>query len=174
MSKNLRELALAATPGPWRVQGTCIRDCSPGIDSIATMQVSSQPNWDADAQFIAACSPDVVIDLLDERDRLKGAFDEWIRKTEWVQEVINNGTLPIKYLGWHRADIVALHIGELYGERAALREEIERLKSQLNPANWKPDPNAPIVGISPPDNHVSDDGVRAGWNRTTSGSIGQP
>lgn len=42
------------TPGPWRVQGTRIRDCEPGIDCIATMQVSNQPNWDADARLISA------------------------------------------------------------------------------------------------------------------------
>lgn len=42
------------TPGPWRVDGTRIRDCQPGIDRIATMQVSNQANWEADACLMAA------------------------------------------------------------------------------------------------------------------------
>lgn len=42
------------TPGPWRVDGTRIRSCAPGIDCIATMQVSNQCNWPKDARLIAA------------------------------------------------------------------------------------------------------------------------
>ncbi len=42
-----------------------------------------------------------------ERDTYKVAHEEWIEKTEWVQRGINDGTIPLKYLGWHRADIVA-------------------------------------------------------------------
>jgi hypothetical protein len=55
------------TPGPWAVKGTRIRDCNPGIDCIATMQVSNQPNWDADARLIAA-APEMLDALVMIRD----------------------------------------------------------------------------------------------------------
>lgn len=69
------------TPGPWRVQGTRIRDCGPGIDCIATMQVSNQPNWDADARLIAA-APELLSLLRDAVDsfgpNIEGG-DEWLK-----------------------------------------------------------------------------------------------
>lgn len=45
------------TPGRLVVAGTRLREASKdaGIDCIATMQVSNQPNWDADARRLAAC-----------------------------------------------------------------------------------------------------------------------
>ena len=43
------------TFGRLRVVGTTIRNCQPGIDAVATMQVSNQPNWDRDARRLVAC-----------------------------------------------------------------------------------------------------------------------
>ena len=34
------------------------------------------------------------------------ALDEWLDKTEWVQEKINSGHLGARYLGMHRADVL--------------------------------------------------------------------
>ena len=34
------------------------------------------------------------------------AFQEWMKKTEFIQEWIISGRLSPKYLGWHRADIL--------------------------------------------------------------------
>ena len=36
----------------------------------------------------------------------KVALDEWLDKTEWVQEKINSGHLGARYLGMHRADVL--------------------------------------------------------------------
>ena len=52
----------------------------------------------------------VALHLLKQK---AAAFDEWIEKTNWVQEQIN--TFPVKSLGKHRADV--------------MREEIERLRA---------------------------------------------
>ncbi len=60
----------AHTPGQWRVKGTRIFDCSPGIDCIASMQVSNQPNWEADARLIAA-APELLEALIDCRRALE-------------------------------------------------------------------------------------------------------
>lgn len=43
----------------------------------------------------------------DERDVYKTAFEEWHQKTGWVQQGINDGSIPPTYLGWHRADVMA-------------------------------------------------------------------
>jgi hypothetical protein len=36
----------------------------------------------------------------------KIAYQEWSDKTEFIQERLNAGKMPVKYLGWHRADIM--------------------------------------------------------------------
>lgn len=46
------------------------------------------------------------------------AFDEWIEKTNWVQEQMS--TFPVSALGKHRADV--------------MREEIERLREAIRQA----------------------------------------
>lgn len=46
-------MSAAHTPGPWVVKGTRVYPDAPGIDCIATMQVSNMPNWDADARLIS-------------------------------------------------------------------------------------------------------------------------
>lgn len=37
---------------------------------------------------------------------LRTAFNEWIEKTDFIQQLISSGKLPVKYLGWHRADVM--------------------------------------------------------------------
>lgn len=36
----------------------------------------------------------------------KAALDEWAQKTDFIQDWISSGRLPVKYLGWHRADVM--------------------------------------------------------------------
>lgn len=45
--------------------------------------------------------------LRDERDSLKFALDEWLDKTDWVQQAISKADLPIRYIGMHRADVMS-------------------------------------------------------------------
>jgi hypothetical protein len=54
-------------------------------------------------------------DRITELERVAVAFDEWIEKTQWVQQ--QSHTFPANALGKHRADV--------------MREEIERLRQQL-------------------------------------------
>jgi hypothetical protein len=70
--QKLRRLAEAATPGPWVVSRSTIT--RPGqaavkevgaFDWICSMQISNQPNWDRDAEFVAAANPAVVLALID-------------------------------------------------------------------------------------------------------------
>jgi hypothetical protein len=46
-----------------------------------------------------AAQPDYEFDY-------KLALNEWLDKTEWVQEKINSGHLGVRYLGMHRADVL--------------------------------------------------------------------
>lgn len=43
---------------------------------------------------------------LAHQDGYKTAFEEWHRKTEFIQDWFNSNRLPVKYLGWHRADVL--------------------------------------------------------------------
>lgn len=49
-------------------------------------------------------------DELASLERYRPAYNEWIDKTEWVQA---DTTLPAKYLGMHRADVLKDMISEL-------------------------------------------------------------
>lgn len=41
-----------------------------------------------------------------DEGELRTAFNEWIDKTDFIQQRIASGALPVKYLGWHRADVM--------------------------------------------------------------------
>lgn len=45
----------------------------------------------------------LAADLLENLD---ASNQEWQEKTDWVQEGINNNTIPANYLGMHRADVL--------------------------------------------------------------------
>lgn len=60
------------TPGRINVNGTRLyADDLPGIDCIATMQVSNQPMWDQDARRLVACwnaCEGIITDALEQDD----------------------------------------------------------------------------------------------------------
>jgi hypothetical protein len=72
---RLRQLAEAATPGPWYYDGRDIFTTQTRVDSIASghrLVIPLPETWHesqavnkADATYIAAVSPDVVLALLD-------------------------------------------------------------------------------------------------------------
>ena len=70
-----------------------------------------------------------------ERDKYKVAYNEWSKKTEWVQEGLNNGAISPKYLGWHRADVTSDLLKKAEKERDELRAKIEAMEKQ-EPAAW--------------------------------------
>jgi hypothetical protein len=92
---KLEALARAATPGPWIADRAMIGRPNtaavkqPGaFDWICSMQVSNQPNWDKDADFISSANPATVLALIalarraaadapaaDERE----AFETWMK-----------------------------------------------------------------------------------------------
>lgn len=73
---SLRELAERATPGPWNAtdsEDSRYRWCvnTPGL---ALLMIAGMN--EADARYIAACSPDAILALLDEMGRLR-AKKQW-------------------------------------------------------------------------------------------------
>lgn len=54
-----------------------------------------------------------VADRLRRAENERAAMDEWIEKTEFLQRLIQNGTLPIRHLGRHRADIARDTINQM-------------------------------------------------------------
>ena len=92
-TRELRRLAQAATPGP---------------DGVSLNWVKLLQDFQKEA------NPAAVSELIDrlesaekERDSYKLVFIEYSEKTEWVQRGVNDGTVSTKYLGWHRADVMA-------------------------------------------------------------------
>ena len=84
-TKKLRELAEAATPGPWRdangngaasvVSEHSDYGCQIYLN-VRTCEIADTVNrWKADARFIAAANPQTVIALLDEVARLRAAIE---------------------------------------------------------------------------------------------------
>jgi len=72
--KRLRELAKAATPGPWKY--TVCDDYGCGITRPGGWVDAVACSWEhkdevADTQYIAAVGPDVVLRMLDEIDALR-------------------------------------------------------------------------------------------------------
>ena len=86
---------------------------------------------EAAAEFIAG-----LLERLEaaekERDNYKSAYSEWTEKTEWVQRGITNGTIPPKYLRWHRVDVVADLLSAAEKDIALKERIIDSLGSTLN------------------------------------------
>lgn len=104
---KLRELAQAATPGPWWQGRYSVGagGLASDPDAVVLHNAATLP----DAEYIAAVSPDVVLALLDEIDTLRGP------DSDDRDELI---TAPI---------VRALH--EMRSQRDALAAVIEKAKS---------------------------------------------
>lgn len=75
--KRLKRLAEQATPGPWRVnmKGHSYHEVARVNDlEIAPPNSVDLSHWTVDAAYIAAASPDVVLALLGEVDKLRAAL----------------------------------------------------------------------------------------------------
>jgi len=73
---ELRALARAATPGPWQIgpkalDGSLAVRTLPGERVHAMTDMVARPTVPADAAYIAAASPDVVLRLLAEIDEAR-------------------------------------------------------------------------------------------------------
>ena len=65
-----------------------------------------------------------------ECESYRAAYNVWADKTEWVQQGFNEGTISAKYLGMHRADVMARLLDEVEKERDALLAKIEAMGKQ--------------------------------------------
>lgn len=71
---RLRDLAQAATPGPWRVEAR--GHAAQEVARVNNLEVAPPDSVElahcaTDAAYIAAVSPDVVLGLIDDVDRLR-------------------------------------------------------------------------------------------------------
>ncbi len=76
---DLRKLAEAATPGPWRVSelgDACDFYIVHGAPNDPDEQYLCMDATRDDAEFIAACDPQTVIHLIDDRDRYRAALED--------------------------------------------------------------------------------------------------
>lgn len=87
MSADLRRLAEAATPGPWTYDGDAEHPAIYGADESAIFVSILYHGDDPDLPFIAACDPQTILALLDERDRYRAALEALREATEpYVEE----------------------------------------------------------------------------------------
>ena len=158
-TKELRRLAQAATPGPWIAAGPSFGESLPKylneviVDregdeddgySICNAPIGLNEERSDDMAFIAEANPLAIEELLDRleaaeksRDDLLACLGEWLDKTKWVQQGCNEGTISAKYLGLHRADVMARLLDEAEKERdnanaaaVGVAREAERLQCE--------------------------------------------
>ena len=93
-TKNLRTLAEAATPGPWmRLFGerTVYDRMEDGCRGIAIVRSDCSPPTQKEAaniDYIAACSPDVVLALLDALERKDNLLREQLTICKYLSRSI--------------------------------------------------------------------------------------
>lgn len=71
----------------------------------------------------------------DEIERLRQwetCGQEWLCKTDWVQERVNAGSWPISALGKHRADVMREEIERLTAERDELRRQLAEAEQTIS------------------------------------------
>lgn len=151
---KMRRLAQAATPGPWVAAGPSFGESLPkylnevAVDregdeddgySICNAPIGLNEECSDDMAFIAEANPLTIEELLDRleaaeksRDDLLAGLGEWLDKTKWVQQGVNEGTISAKYLGLHRADVMSSLLGEAEKARDALRAENAGLVDDMN------------------------------------------
>jgi hypothetical protein len=102
--KNLRELADKATQGPWHVfrAGVCMGD--------ETFVHSRSEGGRADSGYIAAANPEVIRELLDERDELQKELN-----SELLEGITRLGESGRNYGLWQAWKAAAEHLESLSG-----------------------------------------------------------
>lgn len=157
---KLRQSAQAATPGPWVAAGPSFGESLPkylnevAVDregdeddgySICNAPIGLNEECSDDMAFIAEANPLTIEELLDRleaaeksRDDLLACLGEWLDKTKWVQQGVNEGTISAKYLGLHRADVMSSLLGEAEKERDALRAKVAEMEKQEPIFWWRP------------------------------------
>lgn len=93
---RLREaLAMGPTQGPWGVAGITSVGSGMGYYSVATTDdtiictLRDRPS--GDAHLIAACDPDTIRELLEERDALAAKVASYERAERDINEALNVG-----------------------------------------------------------------------------------
>ena len=144
-TKNLRTLAEAATPGPWTIHteevmspivaamelsklahGSVFTPVLPmvvGSNDLCTAVTGCGPTGVSNAAYIAACSPDVVLALLDALERK----DRVLREALEAIEIAKNG------LDWFK-DSYPHDVNESDAEASEqINEAIEAITKELAP-----------------------------------------
>jgi hypothetical protein len=134
-TKSLRELAQGATKGPWvsHEENGFPYVLGPDDELLGgpvTIADGSEHLSIADAAYIAAASPDVILGLLDEVDRLRAERDTLLEQANAASSVVA--------ADWH--DIKALR--QQLAAVTAARDELAYLAESLNgdPSDARYDP----------------------------------
>ncbi|MEL5887593.1 hypothetical protein, partial [Listeria monocytogenes] len=112
---------------PWMRALDAIENAAPQASPVAgtvqstdrqeALRIAGLPNVDAAlSNFANDCTQDNAVGLVQAildaapqasaEAELRAAYNEWQDKTDFIQEWVQSGKLPVKYLGWHRADVM--------------------------------------------------------------------
>jgi hypothetical protein len=75
---ELRQLAQAATPGPWYDRAGVLRGTGGGIKPIATIYNG------LNSPYIAAANPAAILALIQQRDELLAALEQERKRLDWA------------------------------------------------------------------------------------------
>ncbi len=112
---KLKELAEKATPGPWEINEKYEQVWSPSTGNYISACDMEHYSKSADAEYIAAVSPDVVIGLIEEIKNL-GRTNERIKKLVWDKEptIMNRLACAETNEGLLRSALQSLKIGDCW------------------------------------------------------------
>ena len=90
-----RALAMGPTPGPWAVcptnSGTFVKSTQVAGYFVEVRRCRAAQSVNADAHLIAACDPDTIRALLEERDALAAKVASYERAEREINEALNMG-----------------------------------------------------------------------------------
>lgn len=89
---ELKRLAEAATPGPWKASFTKFSDVTAENGALIAKcaRLDSLTRLEANARYIAAANPAVILELLAQRDELLAALE---RTMSWLASYPGGGPL---------------------------------------------------------------------------------
>ena len=99
-TKNLRTLALAATPGPWQCHWKLewsVRNATQNPMVYVYGGRDGKNASEKDSEYIAACSPEVVIQLLDALERKDAALRTCLDACKCVLEQVRSPPAEVDF-----------------------------------------------------------------------------
>ena len=128
---NMRDKMTQQTAEIERVTTSATQNAEAAVKAEAALEAALQSEQQAVADERAKWEQE-LIDVNEDARNYQAVHNQWLNKTQWVQDDIQSGRLPVEYLGLHRADVIRLHTDALRAEIQKLRSNHERLQKLVD------------------------------------------